>query len=756
MQTIYFEQEKPFNSFPKIYSTALFRLLKYGGASKNKSKLVKNIQHHCIKYRYTILFVFLFQFTMASVQAQIIFTSVPSNMQLFGRDTLSNKGNFQIAGSVNKATKNYRAIRITVFRGAAQYSQDSINLSYSGNIANFNYTGSIMAELINYKIVVESITGSEYTIEKTIDNVVAGDVFIVQGQSNAAAWLWSGSSNANMSNFIRTFSGTNPIPYEMLLQSYWVQANGDIFSTVGAVGQWGLKIARLILDSLHVPVAVFNGSLPGAAIAFFQRPTNYQTSLESNYGRLYYRLNATNLRPHVRAVFWAQGESDGVNNTSIAAYKSDFNALRTAWLQDFPGIKRIYIFQTKNGCGGTGLYNIKEAQRQLAMENADIAIMQTDAIPSHTDACHFPFTNGYEKFATRIFPLVLKDIYGLMPEAEIGTPLIQAAYLSDSTHIVVATNAVSLSANQGFANFELSATTGAVITSTAVSGANIVFTLSHYPGTATISYLGSPNSAGPFGTYVKNTAGIELVCFYRYPVSAIPPPPPVVGVKQMKIGASPTTISQVSVLEIESTNKGFLPPRMASGASISNPPKGMLIYNTTLNAIQVNIGTPDAPNWRGMTVASECVACFGTSSNPPASPVVGQQYYATDNSCIYTYNGIDWTRICPEGKATLNCGAGVFAPALFKQNTPYTGSLTVPYTGGNGGAYSSQVVSSTGVSGLTAVTAAGSFAMGAGTIVFTVSGTPSSTGNAVFNISMGGGACNIIASVVASLGKVPD
>ena len=57
-------------------------------------------------------------------------------------------------------------------------------------------------------------------------------------------------------------------------------------------------------------------------------------------------------------------------------------------------------------------------------------------------------------------------------------------------------------------------------------------------------------------------------------------------VSQVKIGDNPSTINSNSVLELESTNKGFLPPRVALNDKSSVAPltgtvtAGMLVYST--------------------------------------------------------------------------------------------------------------------------------------------------------------------------------
>jgi hypothetical protein len=54
-----------------------------------------------------------------------------------------------------------------------------------------------------------------------------------------------------------------------------------------------------------------------------------------------------------------------------------------------------------------------------------------------------------------------------------------------------------------------------------------------------------------------------------------------------------------SVLDIDSKEKGLLIPRMSSEQRglIKNPANGLIIYNITLNGIDVNIGTKSNPNW---------------------------------------------------------------------------------------------------------------------------------------------------------------
>ncbi len=96
--------------------------------------------------------------------------------------------------------------------------------------------------------------------------------------------------------------------------------------------------------------------------------------------------------------------------------------------------------------------------------------------------------------------------------------------------------------------------------------------------------------------------------------------------------------------------------------------------------------------------------------------------------------------------ATLVC---TVAPAIGTNGTAYTGTVTMAYTGGNGGTYDVSTASSTGVEGLTATVAAGTLANGAGNLTYTISGTPTSSGTATFNLSLGGQSCTVTLTIAA-------
>ena len=80
---------------------------------------------------------------------------------------------------------------------------------------------------------------------------------------------------------------------------------------------------------------------------------------------------------------------------------------------------------------------------------------------------------------------------------------------------------------------------------------------------------------------------------------------------QMVIGGSTPNAS--ALLDLQSTSKGLLPPRMTTAQrdAIALPATGLIVYNTDLGDLQVNLGTPSAPSWRRLT-ASETQATQST------------------------------------------------------------------------------------------------------------------------------------------------
>lgn len=182
-----------------------------------------------------------------------------------------------------------------------------------------------------------------------------------------------------------------------------------------------------------------------------------------------------------------------------------------------------------------------------------------------------------------------------------------------------------------------------------------------------------------------------------------------------QVGIGTISPDASSILDLTSTDKGFLLPRLTEDQRnlINNPAKGLSIFNLTSNAIETNFGTPSNPVWIVMASLEPIVESF-------------------------------------------NCGNVVFSVPTAADATAYTGTMTVPYNNGNGAPYAPETsLKSINVEGLTAVLVAGTLANGAGgNLVYNITGTPSGSGNASFVINFGTQTCAVNLPVASTPGSI--
>ena len=419
-------------------------------------------------------------------------------------------------------TPAYEGILVELYRNGTIHNNYSQDLVYSENLAEFNIEIPIFSELAKYRVKIFFLNNGDTSLVKDVDDLVAGDVYIVQGQSNAAALAYSGSSSIYQNDYLRVYSGGYTYSSGVLNDNQWYYAQGDGNENSGGnAGQWGLALAKMIKDQLNIPIAIFNGAHGGQPISFFDRPNDYNYSTATNYGRMYHRLEKSGLRNYVRAVLWSQGEADSFSNgLSTEQYKSSFETLMSYWQQDFSSIEKYFIFQTRDcDCGtiSSGRKKIKEAQRQVAWDNENVFIMPTTGMQVHSDNCHFPFVNGYEKFAQRIFPVLMQQIYGITLQEQIYAPMVTGITVNGNV-LEITTDSESLMQNTTLDNYLLNKlnedfifSDNTTIVGFEISSNKIIFDLSQTPSNnAKLSFIGFSSD---LDANITNSSGIELVSF---------------------------------------------------------------------------------------------------------------------------------------------------------------------------------------------------------------------------------------------------
>ena len=290
------------------------------------------------------------------------------------------------------------------------------------------------AGLIAYRTEFGVTRGETETVQHTATNLVCGDVFVIQGQSNAEAWTDERVIHPYRSPWLRSF-GTPSTNKDRARDAVWGKAlsfNGGANHHHYQVGYWGVELGKLLIEKHGIPICIFNGAQGGTRVDQHQRNEVDPTDVRTIYGRLLWRLQQAKLTHGVRAVLWHQGENDQGEAGPTATfgwvnYQDFFLRMTAAWKQDYPNIKHYYIHQIWPGaCGSRSIEGdrLREQQRQLPQQFSNMSIVSTLGIRPG-GGCHYK-AEGYAVMARQLFPLVNKYNYGVEPKESITPPNIQS------------------------------------------------------------------------------------------------------------------------------------------------------------------------------------------------------------------------------------------------------------------------------------------------------------------------------------------
>ncbi len=386
-------------------------------------------------------------------------------------------------------------------------AQEQQALALSDLVDNqFNVSFEITAGLWSYQCKVEEKTSNNLVLIREVSNIVAGDIFAVQGQSNAQAVAYNGDANIWQNNFVRCFGTSNPAVFD---DNNWYIAEGNGYFSPGAIGQWALRMGFMLQANLQIPIAIINGADPGKPIEFFQRNDLLHNDSTTNYGRLLQRLNNAGLTNYVRSMIYYQGESDG-DRADI--HKTLFEALHADWEEDLPNIEAYYIVQVREGCGAPSL-QLRDHQRAFEDYLNNAKGVTANGINGH-DGCHYDVL-GYKALGEKIYKQISADLYNAPTGEQTNVRVISASFTNDlNTQITVLTDATSgLTAQAGSAfDFTINGASAAIIGIQA-DGNKLILDLDQSVNVpnAGLSYGGhSGNDA-----WVLNADGYGMFTFYN-------------------------------------------------------------------------------------------------------------------------------------------------------------------------------------------------------------------------------------------------
>jgi hypothetical protein len=179
---------------------------------------------------------------------------------------------------------------------------------------------------------------------------------------------------------------------------------------------------------------------------------------------------------------------------------------------------------------------------------------------------------------------------------------------------------------------------------------------------------------------------------------------------------------------------------------------GAIVPYTGGNAGAYTEGTPVASSGVTGLTATLSAGTLSSGSGTASYIITGTPATAGTASFSISLGGqsCDLSLAVAASKASISSLTSTVTLANGTNGIAYSGNATLAYTGGNGGMYEASTATSSGVEGLTATLAAGTLANGPGTLVYTISGTPTSVGSATFNLSLGGQTYTVTIVVAAS------
>ena len=305
--------------------------------------------------------------------------------------------------------------------------------------------------LIKYRVEFGTKMGNRETILDRAGDLVCGDAYLIDGQSNALATDTDEESPRETSEWIRSYGG----PTGRDDGDDWVHEQRNSATEAGLerpnlwcrpvwkrnapehqaeLGWWGMELAKRLVASQKVPVFFINAAVGGTRIDEHQPTPGNHADLNTMYGRMLWRVQQARMTHNIRAVIWHQGESDqGADGPTgrfgWETYQQYFVEMSAAWKSDMPNIKHYYVYQiwpdacAMGGDDGSG-DRLRETQRTLPQLYSNMSILSTHGIKP-PGGCHFPLV-GWSELARMIHPMIERDFYGKQFSESITPPALRS------------------------------------------------------------------------------------------------------------------------------------------------------------------------------------------------------------------------------------------------------------------------------------------------------------------------------------------
>ncbi len=358
---------------------------------------------------------------------RVSYSEKPANLKLYPRNA-ENKAAVKIKGSI--FTKGFDKVVCKLYKDHQLINTFSKGLSYNEEKADFDFAPIIEAGLNEYRVEIGFSKNGKYSIDRAFDNIVCGDAYLINGQSNSHP---TRKEAVYKNEFCRSFGkNTNYSDYNPA-DTIWGLASGN-HSQDFHVSAWGIRLMERLVEKHKIPVAIINGGSGGSSIEYNLPDEDDLLSMNSTYGRLLYRAQKAGVANHIKALIWHQGESNS-REASYLQYADNFDTLYKGWKRDYSSIKKVYVFQIHPGCGGDKQSELRETQRGFAHKYNDVKTISMSGIKGH-DGCHYT-NDGYVEMGDWLYPFIAKDFYESKDNGIDSPDLVEAYYSNPGTEITL-------------------------------------------------------------------------------------------------------------------------------------------------------------------------------------------------------------------------------------------------------------------------------------------------------------------------------
>ncbi|HEY1055242.1 MAG TPA: sialate O-acetylesterase [Emticicia sp.] len=368
--------------------------------------------------------LFLVSWSSSFAQA-IIYDEFPIAAQIYQRDEL-NRGMVTIKGRLY--TEGYTDVAVIGKKDKKDIYYKKQKLVFqAGDLLNapFLFQPIITAGLVEYEFALYAFRGQDSVLVRESTQVLCGDNIIIYGQSNAEA-----NDAAELAKFKDEFKFGRTTFANFQTNDYsWFPTMKWNYYMSGLIG---LEIQRQLIDKFKVPIGIINGAVGNKSIdeLMIRNEKNHE-DLQYYYGQMLKKANKVGLSKTAKIFIWRQGESEAFEASRAEVYPAKFAQLRNQILEDYPAVKKIYVFQnniywTDNNKAG----DLRDFQRKVGQLYPDCEGFTTIGTPGF-DGLHYNL-EGYQLNGAEISRLIAKDFLKSTDTLEVHCPNIRKAYFSDS------------------------------------------------------------------------------------------------------------------------------------------------------------------------------------------------------------------------------------------------------------------------------------------------------------------------------------